>query len=136
MLIGDWSSDVCSSDLPLQLGPVLEPALVLGGTVGGCLLLHELVIRRTSLLRPLFGLKRRRTEAEGAAAPTAQPLACPERPAQGIAVHREQLDGVAAAIVVGRQAKGDADECSGRPAVPAPRLECLQPPPTPGRDAH
>src|SRR3546814_8069775 len=37
---------------PLQPAPVLEPALVLGGTVGGCLLLHELVIRRTSLLRP------------------------------------------------------------------------------------
>src|SRR3546814_6947621 len=43
---------------PMQLGPVVEPALVLGGTIGGCLLLHELVIRRTPLLRPLFGLKR------------------------------------------------------------------------------
>ena len=41
---------------PLQLGPLLEPALVLGGTVAGCLLLHEYVIRRTRLLRPLFGL--------------------------------------------------------------------------------
>src|SRR3546814_13330978 len=77
---------------PLQLGPVLEPALVLGGTVGGCLLLHALVIRRTSLLRPLFGLKRRRTDAEGAAAPTAQPRHCPARSAQGFAVHTHPLD--------------------------------------------
>jgi len=41
----------------LQLGPVVEPALVLLATVGGCLLLHEYVIRRTRLLRPFFGLK-------------------------------------------------------------------------------
>ncbi|WP_346839655.1 acyltransferase family protein [Microbulbifer sp. SAOS-129_SWC] len=40
-----------------NLGPVLEPLLLLTATVGGCLLLHELVIRRTPLLRPLFGLK-------------------------------------------------------------------------------
>ncbi len=43
--------------VPLHLGPVLEPALVIGGTVAGCLLLHECLIRRTALLRPLFGLK-------------------------------------------------------------------------------
>jgi len=43
---------------PLHLGPVLEPALVLAGTVAGCLLLHEFVIRRIAWLRPLFGLKR------------------------------------------------------------------------------
>lgn len=43
---------------PLQLGPFLEPLLVIAGTVAGCLLLHEFVIRRTALLRPLFGLKR------------------------------------------------------------------------------
>ncbi|MDQ2701991.1 MAG: acyltransferase family protein [Pseudomonadota bacterium] len=43
---------------PLQLGPVLEPVLVLAGTVAGCVLLHEFVIRRVALLRPLFGLKR------------------------------------------------------------------------------
>ena len=30
--------------LPLQLGPVLEPLLVLAGTIAGCWLLHELVI--------------------------------------------------------------------------------------------
>ena len=60
---------------PMQLGPVLEPALVLGGTVGGCLLLHELVIRRTPLLRPLFGLRRRRTAVSGAAEPNASSIA-------------------------------------------------------------
>jgi glucans biosynthesis protein C len=43
--------------LPMQLGPVVEPALVLLGTIGGCALLHAL-IRRVSVLRPLFGLKR------------------------------------------------------------------------------
>ncbi len=42
---------------PMQLGPWMEPALVLLGTVGGCLLLHELLIRRSRWLRPLFGLK-------------------------------------------------------------------------------
>jgi surface polysaccharide O-acyltransferase-like enzyme len=41
----------------LQLGPVVEPALVLLATLGGCLLLHEFVIRRFSFLRPFFGLK-------------------------------------------------------------------------------
>jgi glucan biosynthesis protein C len=43
--------------LPLQLGPVLEPLLVLAGTAGGCWVLHELVIRRSRWLRPCFGLK-------------------------------------------------------------------------------
>ena len=43
--------------IPLHLGPVLEPVLVVIATVGGCALLHEFVIRRTALLRPLFGLK-------------------------------------------------------------------------------
>ena len=55
--------------LPLGLGPVAEPALILLGTIGGCALLHECVIRRTSWLRPLFGLDARRTEP----APTTQP---------------------------------------------------------------
>lgn len=45
--------------IPLRLGPVLEPLLVLTGTVTGCLLLHEFVIRRVGVLRPLFGLKQR-----------------------------------------------------------------------------
>ena len=43
--------------IPLHLGPVLEPVLAIIATVGGCALLHEFVIRRTALLRPLFGLK-------------------------------------------------------------------------------
>jgi len=42
---------------PRSLGPVLEPVLVIGGTIAGCLCLHEFVIRRNALLRPLFGLK-------------------------------------------------------------------------------
>ncbi len=41
---------------PLELGAWLEPALVLAGTVAGCALLHELLIRRIRWLRPLFGL--------------------------------------------------------------------------------
>ncbi|MFT4180241.1 MAG: acyltransferase family protein [Thermomonas sp.] len=45
---------------PLQLGPWLEPLLVLSGTVAGCVLLHELLIRRIAWLRPLFGLKARK----------------------------------------------------------------------------
>jgi hypothetical protein len=40
------------------LGPVLEPLLVLVLTVGGCLVIHEFLIRRVSWLRPFFGLKR------------------------------------------------------------------------------
>ena len=44
----------------LSLGPVVEPVLVLGGTIFGCLVLHEFVIRRTRLLRPLFGLSANR----------------------------------------------------------------------------
>jgi surface polysaccharide O-acyltransferase-like enzyme len=44
--------------VPLGLGPIVEPALVIGGTVAGCLFLHEFVIRRSPALRPLFGLKR------------------------------------------------------------------------------
>jgi peptidoglycan/LPS O-acetylase OafA/YrhL len=43
--------------LPLQLGPVVEPLLVLAGTVVGCWLLNEFVIRRVRWLRPCFGLK-------------------------------------------------------------------------------
>lgn len=40
----------------LKLGPVLEPVLVLGGTVLGCWMLFA-IIRRVAWLRPLFGLK-------------------------------------------------------------------------------
>jgi len=41
----------------MSLGGFLESTLVLIATVGGCLLLHEYVIRRSRFLRPLFGLK-------------------------------------------------------------------------------
>lgn len=41
----------------LSLGPITEPLLVLAITVAGCLATHELLIRRTPLLRLLFGLK-------------------------------------------------------------------------------
>jgi hypothetical protein len=47
--------------LPLGLGPVAEPALIVLGTIGGCALLHEFVIRRTHWLRPLFGLDAQRS---------------------------------------------------------------------------
>jgi glucan biosynthesis protein C len=40
-----------------QLGAVLEPALLLAITVGGCWLLTDGLIRRLRWLRPLFGLK-------------------------------------------------------------------------------
>lgn len=48
--------------IPMHLGPVVEPLLVLAGTVVGCLALHEFVIRRIGFLRPLFGLKRKQRE--------------------------------------------------------------------------
>ncbi len=41
---------------PFQLGPVLEPLMIIAGTFAGCILSYE-IIRRVSLLRPLFGLK-------------------------------------------------------------------------------
>jgi surface polysaccharide O-acyltransferase-like enzyme len=44
--------------VPMRLRPVLEPVLLIAGTVAGCLLLHELLIRRMAWMRPLFGLKR------------------------------------------------------------------------------
>lgn len=51
--------------IPMHLGPVAEGALVVGGTVAGCLLLHEFVIRRNRVLRPLFGLKATPRHARG-----------------------------------------------------------------------
>lgn len=40
---------------PLALGPVLEPTLVLIGTIGGCALLHHLVVRRVGSSGALVG---------------------------------------------------------------------------------
>lgn len=48
-----------------SLGPVIEPALVIVITFGGCLVLHEFVIRRMNVLRPLFGLKAATTNLPG-----------------------------------------------------------------------
>lgn len=39
-----------------SLGPVLEPVLVLSGTIGTCYVLYEFVIRRSRILGPLFGV--------------------------------------------------------------------------------
>ena len=55
----------------MSLGPVIEPLLVLAGTIGGCYALHEFVIRRTRLLRPLFGLSASR--ASGTRSRTSAP---------------------------------------------------------------
>ena len=49
----------------LELGPVIEPILVLGITILGCLVLYEFVIRRIPLLRPLFGLPYRAGKPRG-----------------------------------------------------------------------
>jgi surface polysaccharide O-acyltransferase-like enzyme len=46
--------------IPMRLGAATEASLVVAGTIAGCLLLHEGLIRRSGWLRPLFGLKPRR----------------------------------------------------------------------------
>ena len=67
--------------IPLHLGAVLEPVLLVTGTVAGCALLHEVLIRRTPWLRPLFGLDMR--------SKIGRPLtAAPERQADRLR-HRE-----------------------------------------------
>jgi hypothetical protein len=58
--------------IPRRLGPVLEPGLLLLGTVAGCALLHE-GIRRVRWLRPLFGLDSRAPSGGRAAPPAARP---------------------------------------------------------------
>jgi surface polysaccharide O-acyltransferase-like enzyme len=62
-----------------SLGPVVESTLVIGMTVLGCLLLHEYLIRRVNVLRPLFGLKpRQRTSpASGDCLPGSVPARMP-----------------------------------------------------------
>lgn len=49
VLLGYWLS-------PMTLGAVAEPMLLIGGTLVGCLVVHEFVVRRSRLLRQLFGL--------------------------------------------------------------------------------
>lgn len=60
--------------MSMRLGPVLEPLFVVLGTVAGCLLLHEFVVRRIGWLRPCFGLKAK--PATTAARPTPAPALC------------------------------------------------------------
>jgi glucan biosynthesis protein C len=58
--------------VPMRLGPVLEPALVICGTVAGCWALHVGVIRRFGWLRACFGMKGdRRYPTQAQAAPPA-----------------------------------------------------------------
>jgi len=40
----------------LALGPLVEPMLVLAATIVGCLVIHQFIIGRLVILRPLFGL--------------------------------------------------------------------------------
>jgi len=47
---------------PLGLGPVLEPTLLVAGTILGCWGITS-VVRRNAWLRPLFGLRQRRAAA-------------------------------------------------------------------------
>lgn len=59
--------------IPLGLGPLWEPLLVLAITVAGCLLIHELLICRIGWLRPLFGLPMRSRSHAAAADAVAVP---------------------------------------------------------------
>jgi membrane-bound acyltransferase YfiQ involved in biofilm formation len=47
---------IAANVAPYSLGPIVEPALVLGGTIGGCYILYEFAIRRVRILQPLFGV--------------------------------------------------------------------------------
>lgn len=51
---------ICFALTPYQLGPILEPIVVIVGTILGCLMSYEL-IRRIHWLRPLFGVKSQMT---------------------------------------------------------------------------
>lgn len=65
---------------PLALGPVIEPALLIALTLLGCWLLTDGLIRRTNLLRPLFGLKLRRRAAISSASPAVREEALRQEP--------------------------------------------------------
>lgn len=65
---------------PLALGPVVEPALLIALTLLGCWLLTDGLIRRTNLLRPLFGLKLRRRAATSSASPAVREEALRQEP--------------------------------------------------------
>jgi hypothetical protein len=51
LVLGFWLA-------PYALGPVLEPAAILAGTLLGCWLLTDLVVRRSRWVGPLFGAAR------------------------------------------------------------------------------
>ena len=51
--------------VPMKLGAVAEPALVLAGTIGGCWVLSVGVIGRFVWLRACFGMKPLRPESDG-----------------------------------------------------------------------
>jgi peptidoglycan/LPS O-acetylase OafA/YrhL len=59
---------------PMELGPVVEPLLLVAGTVAGCWALTA-VIRRSRWLRPLFGLKPRARPARPSPVSPARPAA-------------------------------------------------------------
>lgn len=69
VLIGYWV-------IPLGWNAAMEVVAILGGTIVGCLLLHELLIRRIALLRPLFGLKPA-ADAQRSVAPLPRPASHP-----------------------------------------------------------
>lgn len=50
---------------PMQLGPVFEPLIIIVGTFTGCIVSYE-IIRRVTILRPLFGLKWHSGKADAA----------------------------------------------------------------------
>jgi glucan biosynthesis protein C len=52
--------------VPLKVGAIAEPLLVLAGTIGGCWLLHVGVIRRVGWLRACFGMKPLEARKDGA----------------------------------------------------------------------
>lgn len=65
--------------VPLRLGPWLEPALLVAGTLLACWAL-TVVVRRTPWLRPLFGLDRS-ADAAKLRLPARLPHPSPDRPA-------------------------------------------------------
>ena len=69
VLIGYWV-------IPLGWSAPMEVVAILGGTIVGCLLLHELLIRRAGWLRPLFGLKPA-ADARRSAEPLPRPASHP-----------------------------------------------------------
>jgi membrane-bound acyltransferase YfiQ involved in biofilm formation len=51
---------------PLAVPVALQFVLLLAFTIGGCFLTYEYIVRRVNFLRPLFGLKVKRTQLETA----------------------------------------------------------------------